>query len=159
MSTRANKATPAGRSASRGIDFRPTISTFRIVLGHNKSRVLRRMPMADPGSSRDRRRRLDRTSLQPTPTPLQSQCHVDGTHLAPRGRPNMRATCPCRHARPSRPSLPPDKDIDHLDPSDLGLLETQDVESFDDRAVLVIALSDGHMGGLPASRHVFQLST
>ena len=55
MSTRANKATSAGRSASRGIDFRPTISTFRIVLGHNKIRVLRRMPMADQGSSRDRR--------------------------------------------------------------------------------------------------------
>jgi hypothetical protein len=82
MSTRANKAASACRSASRGIDFRPTISTFRVVLGHNKIRVLRRMPMADQGSSRGRRRRLDRTSLQPTPTPLQGQCHVDGTHLA-----------------------------------------------------------------------------
>jgi hypothetical protein len=30
MSTRAIKATSAGRSASRGIDFRPTISTFRV---------------------------------------------------------------------------------------------------------------------------------
>jgi hypothetical protein len=34
------------------------------------------------------------------------------------------------------------KDIDHLELSDLGLLETQDVESFGDRAVLVIALLD-----------------
>jgi hypothetical protein len=102
MSTRANKATSAGRSASRGIDFRPTISTFRIVLGHNTIRVLRRMPMADQGSSRDRRRRLDRTSLQPTPTPLQGQCHVDGTHLAPRaseyeGYLSLPTCSPARH--------------------------------------------------------------
>ncbi len=55
MSTRANKATSAGRSASRGIDFRPIISAFRIVRGHNEIRVLRRMPVADQGSSRDRR--------------------------------------------------------------------------------------------------------
>jgi hypothetical protein len=51
------------------------------------------------------------------------------------------------------------EDIDHLEPSDLGLLETQDVEFFGDRAVLVIALSDGHMSNLPAPRHVFQLFT
>ena len=53
MSTRANKATPAGRSASRGIDFRPTISAFRIVLGHNKSRLA-----ADRSTGREAGRKL-----------------------------------------------------------------------------------------------------
>ena len=37
----------------------------RIILGHNESRVLRPIPMADQGSRQARRRRLDRTNLQP----------------------------------------------------------------------------------------------
>jgi hypothetical protein len=46
-------------------------------------------------------------------------------------------TCP-----PEQALIAAGKDIDHLELSDLGLLETQDVESFGDRAVLVIALLD-----------------
>ena len=61
----------------------------RIILGHTKSRVLRPIPLADQGGRQARRRRLDRTGLQPPQTPLgprydqpgrlRKPTHSDGT--------------------------------------------------------------------------------
>ena len=77
----------------------------RIILGHTQSRVLRQIPLADQAAAKPCSRRLDRTSLQPTQTPLDHRYHQPGrlrrqTHS---DRTSRLTLCPPNGVKPNTP--------------------------------------------------------